>query len=58
MKLDHYTGEIYHHGRWHKPGCSTFAEPDEDMGAYACDCDREDEEEPSLPTPDDDDQEE
>ena len=56
MKLDHYTGEIYHHGRWHKPVCSTFAEPDEDMGAYPCDCDREDEEEPSLPTPDDDDQ--
>lgn len=45
MKVDHYTGEVYHHGKWHKPGCSSFLEEDE-YGTPACNCDDEPEEEP------------
>lgn len=37
-----FFGEVAHQGKCHQHDCNIFLEPDEDMGAYACNCaDRE-----------------
>lgn len=33
-----FFGEVSHQGQCHQSDCAIFLEPDEDMGAYACNC--------------------